>query len=71
MQEALEDKPEGFFTPPEGVVFVKIDLKTGLQVDPDDPGAFEEVFVVGTEPTDFSKEKPEFNPDEFYRVDEN
>lgn len=57
MKEALKDTPPEDFQVPEGVVFVRIDPKTGLLARPGEPGIFE-CFRQGTEPRRFSEESP-------------
>jgi penicillin-binding protein 1A len=60
MKQALDDRPVVDFTVPDGVAFAQIDPASGLRAVPG--GAAElEVFVRGTEPTEFAAapaEKP-------------
>ncbi|MHB8420735.1 MAG: penicillin-binding protein 1A [Myxococcales bacterium] len=51
MQKALALRPPGAFPVPPGVVFAKVDEATGKLAPPDDPGAVDEPFVPGTQPT--------------------
>ena len=53
MKAALEDKPIMDFTRPEGVVTALIDPRSGLLANPNCPVTKEEVYVSGTEPTEF------------------
>ncbi|RLB02380.1 MAG: penicillin-binding protein [Deltaproteobacteria bacterium] len=57
MKEVLKDKPVEDFPVPEGIVFVRIDPKTGLLARPGEPGLFE-CFRSGTEPHRYSEESP-------------
>ncbi len=50
MQTALADKPVPDFPVPEGVVFVRIDPRTGLRALPNNGRAILECFKQGTEP---------------------
>ena len=58
MQKALEDKPVRVFQIPEGVVFAKIDAKTGLLPIPESEKIIFECFKEGTEPVKYTP-KPE------------
>lgn len=52
MKEVYEDRPVETFPIPEGIVFAKIDAKTGLLAAPDQEGkVIFEAFVEGTAPT--------------------
>ncbi|MEI6224121.1 MAG: PBP1A family penicillin-binding protein [Deltaproteobacteria bacterium] len=50
MQAALRDRPQPEFPIPEGIVFVRIDPKTGEAVEPFEPGVLEP-YLEGTSPT--------------------
>jgi penicillin-binding protein 1A len=50
MQAALRDRPQPEFPIPEGIVFVRIDPKTGEAVEPFQPGVLEP-YLDGTAPT--------------------
>jgi penicillin-binding protein 1A len=55
MQEALGDRPVVDFPVPEDVSFAQIDRATGLRAHPDGGGdTVMEVFVKGTEPTQYA-----------------
>lgn len=54
MQAIMTDKPVTDFEVPEGVVFVRIDPKTGLLAKEDAPNAFLECFKDGTAPTGYA-----------------
>ena len=49
MQAALRDRPQPDFPVPAGIVFVRIDPKTGEAVEPFEPGVLEP-YLEGTEP---------------------
>ena len=55
MEKALEGKPVEAFPTPEGVVFVKVDPKTGLIASPSDRGAIYECFLENALPSDRSE----------------
>jgi penicillin-binding protein 1A len=52
MQQALEGKPVRTFNVPEGIVFAKIDAKTGLLPIPESEKTIFECFKEGTVPTE-------------------
>ena len=54
MEKALKGMPAKSFQIPTGVVFTKIDKKTGLLATPETTDMVLECFVEGTEPTEFS-----------------
>lgn len=58
MQKALKDKPVRVFQVPDGVVFSKIDAKTGLLPIPESEKTIFECFKEGTVPTEYTP-KPE------------
>jgi penicillin-binding protein 1A len=55
MQKVLADKPARVFEVPEGVVFSKIDAKTGLLPIPESSKTIFESFKEGTVPIDYTK----------------
>ncbi|MGG1878614.1 PBP1A family penicillin-binding protein [Paenibacillus cisolokensis] len=55
-EKALENVPPKIFPIPDGVVSVYVDPKTGLLAGPDCPAKTLEVFVEGTEPTEYCSE---------------
>ncbi len=54
MSEVLKDRPEVDFKAPEGVVFAKIDEKTGLLAGVHSEKAVFQTFKEGTEPREYS-----------------
>lgn len=56
MQAALEGKPVRDFEVPEGIVFARIDAKTGLLPGPSSGRTVLQAFVEGTEPKEVSPE---------------
>ncbi|MBI3583229.1 MAG: PBP1A family penicillin-binding protein [Nitrospinae bacterium] len=54
MEKVLKGMPVKNFQIPEGVVFTKIDKKTGLLATPETTDMALECFIEGTEPTEFS-----------------
>ncbi|HVP68640.1 MAG TPA: PBP1A family penicillin-binding protein [Anaeromyxobacteraceae bacterium] len=58
MQAALHDRPQPPFPIPEGIVFERIDPKTGQALPPFDKGGILEPYLSGTEP---HLEAPEAN----------
>ena len=50
MSEVLKDQPIADFIAPEGIVFAKIDLKTGLLASPHSKKTVFQAFQEGTEP---------------------
>ena len=52
MEKALDGTPVESFSPPEGVVFAKIDPETGLLAAPTSEKVIFECFLEGTEPTE-------------------
>ncbi len=52
MKTAREGKPKAEFPRPAGLVNVQIDPKSGKLAAPDQEGALEEVFLMGSEPTE-------------------
>lgn len=50
MKNAMQNRPKVPFRVPDGLRFVRIDPKTGHEVDPGTPGAIWEGYKPGTEP---------------------
>ncbi len=70
MQNALEGKTAKEFPVPEGIVFVKVDSKTGLLANPRSEEVIFECFEEGTEPTEGSPSVEEDLPaEEFFKYD--
>ena len=55
MDAVLKDKPVRVFQVPEGVVFAKIDAKTGLLPIPESKNTLFECFKEGTVPSEYTK----------------
>lgn len=55
MQAAQKNEPIKDFSVPEGVVFAKIDIDTGLLAIPESINTFFECFKEGTVPTEYAK----------------
>lgn len=68
MKKAIKKKT-GEFEPPDDIVFVRIDPKTGKRARPETPGAVTEAFREGTEPTQFVARADEASPDAFFMID--
>jgi len=58
MQAALRDRPQPPFPVPEGIVFQRVDPKTGKALPPFDPGGVLEPYVAGTEPQVEATDQP-------------
>jgi penicillin-binding protein 1A len=69
MQEALAGTPVEFFTPPKGVVFAKIDPKTGLLAKPGSKNYIFECFLEGTVPTEYATAGHDRTEEGFSRYD--
>jgi penicillin-binding protein 1A len=70
MQEILKDEPVRVFQVPEGVVFAKIDAKTGLLPIPESKETIFEAFKEGTAPTQYTpKPGTVTEPDQFFKQD--
>ena len=69
MQKTLADKPVLGFSVPEGVVFSKIDAKTGLLPSPESKNTIFECFKEGTAPRQFTP-KPDaiVNSADFFKT---
>ncbi|MFH1715120.1 MAG: PBP1A family penicillin-binding protein [Elusimicrobiota bacterium] len=57
MIEAVKNKPDLDFPVPQDITFIPIDPKTGLRAFDDTENAYLEVFLKGTEPSEFSFNK--------------
>jgi penicillin-binding protein 1A len=70
MKRVLADKPVRVFEVPDGVVFAKIDEKTGLLPIPESKKTRFEVFKEGTQPTEYTK-APEAltKPEDLFKSD--
>lgn len=69
MKKILEETPVEFFPVPEGVVFVRIDPKTGLLAKPDFKGSVFTCFLNGTAPTEYAQEESAHEKEEFFKYD--
>ncbi|HTX44141.1 MAG TPA: hypothetical protein VMC61_05380, partial [Methanocella sp.] len=54
MEQALAGKPVEAFTAPEGVIFARIDPKTGLLASPGAKDSVFESFLDGTAPKEYA-----------------
>ncbi len=70
MQNIMQDKPVRAFQVPEGIVFSKIDAKTGLLPIPESEKTIFECFKEGTVPTEYTP-KPDkvTDPEQFFKSD--
>lgn len=68
MKVAIKKKTDEFEAP-AGVVFVRIDPKTGMRAREDTVGAVTEAFKEGNEPADFVAKAGEARPDQFFMQD--
>lgn len=70
MKRILSDKPVRVFQVPDGIVFSKIDAKTGLLPIPESENTIFECFKEGTEPTEYTKKPGTLTePEEFFKSD--
>ncbi|MBW2557244.1 MAG: PBP1A family penicillin-binding protein [Deltaproteobacteria bacterium] len=69
MEKALAGTPVESFSPPEGVVFAKIDPETGAPAGPDSGKYIFECFLEGTEPTKTVPEDDDSEDKGFFRYD--
>ncbi len=69
MEKELEGTPVESFSPPEGVVFAKIDPETGALAGPDSEKYIFECFLEGTEPTKTVPENDDSKDKGFFRYD--
>lgn len=65
MTGALKAAPPRPFSQPPGVIVQRIDPATGLLAPPGAPGGLDEVFLVGTAPTQVAPTQGEANPDTY------
>jgi len=69
MGKALEGKSVKFFSPPDGVVFAKIDPKTGLLAQTGSKKSLFECFLEGTAPTEYAPDESDEREKEFFKYD--
>lgn len=69
MKKILEEMPVEFFPVPEGVVFVRVDPKTGLLAKPDSKKSVFACFLEGTAPTEYTPEGEEQEKEKFFKYD--
>lgn len=69
MQKALEGTSVEYFTPPEGVVFAKIDPETGMLAHDNSEKAVYECYLEGTEPTDYATNESDEADRGFFKYD--
>jgi len=70
MEKVLEGRPVESFSPPPGLVFVKIDPKTGLLAPPASESGVFACYLEGTEPTAYADVDRE-GKRSFFRLDMN
>lgn len=70
MKEALKGLPVREFEVPPGIVFVRIDSKTGLLARPGMPHSYLECFKEGTEPKKYADEEKGSKPIDFFQIDQ-
>ncbi len=70
MIDALKGLPVKEFEVPAGIVFVRIDPKTGLLARPGTPHAYLECFKEGTEPKRYAEKGTASNPIDFFQMDQ-
>jgi penicillin-binding protein 1A len=68
-EKALQGTPVEVFPVPEGIVFIKVDPKTGLPAKPSHRGAIFECFLEGTTPEDAETIDPANLPGGTHRFD--
>jgi penicillin-binding protein 1A len=68
-EKALQGTPVEVFPVPEGIVFVRVDPKTGIPVKPSTRGAIFECFLDGTTPEDAETIGPANLPGGAHRFD--
>jgi len=69
MKDALEGTPVESFSPPDGVVFAKIDPETGSLAGPESKKYIFECFLEGTEPTETVPGEEEGTDEGFFRYE--
>lgn len=70
MKAAVTAYPDTDFPIPPGVVFARIDKKTGLLAKPDDPNARFDAFVAGTQPSQTAAQVNAQHGNEFFRFNQ-
>ena len=71
MQMVAKDKKIEEFPVPEGIVFVKIDRKTGLLATPESKSTLFESFKEGTDPTEYADYAMKPETVDFFRLEAN
>jgi len=70
MKRVLEGKPIRVFQVPDGIMFAKIDAKTGLLAIPESENTIFECFKEGTAPTEYTKKPGAINgTSDFFKLD--
>jgi len=69
MSQVLKDQPVEDFAVPEGVVFAKIDAKTGLLASPYSEKTVFQAFKEGTEPKDYTPKPQAAKSGQFSQFD--
>jgi penicillin-binding protein 1A len=69
MSGVLKDKPVVDFHVPEGVIFAKIDSKTGLLASPYSKKTVFQAFKAGTEPKEYSPKPASPKSGQFFQLD--
>ena len=69
MQAVMAGKPVKAFEVPDGIVFSRIDAKTGLLPIPESQETLFECFKEGTEPTEYTKPPDKIaDPEDFFKA---
>ncbi|MBU4121723.1 MAG: hypothetical protein KKA48_09270, partial [Proteobacteria bacterium] len=68
-EKALEGTPIEVFPIPEGIVFIKVDPKTGAPAKPSNRGAIFECFLEGTTPDNAQIVDPSSLPGGVFKFD--
>ncbi len=70
MQRVLEGKPVRVFQVPDGIMFAKIDAKSGLLAIPESKNTIFECFKEGTAPTEYTKKPGTISgSSDFFKLD--
>jgi len=69
MKEALADRPIELFSPPDGMVFAKIDPQTGLLAKPDSKEYLFQCYLEGTSPTEYASKAEQDKKKESFKYD--
>lgn len=69
MQTALAERPNLDFPAPPGIVYAEIDPETGLLAPPGLKGV-REIFLPGTEPTEYAPSPTAPRPQDFFDIEE-